>query len=289
MVHGQFSGTSKPFEAEDVVGRGISRSGVGREGVSGGTGVPYALPPADPMPASPSSAPSPGTPPSGAPFASAVLVAAGRSTRMGGATRKPAILLAGRSVLERTLDAFRAAGTVAQIVVVVHADDLDDWRARLADDIVLVAGGAERTDSVRAGVNVTTSEVVLVHDAARCLVRPERLDQVAQAARADGAALLAVPVRDTLHRASEGRAVEVVEREDLWAAQTPQAFRTDLLRSHLERAATETWTPTDDAALHERYASPVTLVSGDPDNLKLTTPADVALFEALLAARGNEA
>jgi 2-C-methyl-D-erythritol 4-phosphate cytidylyltransferase len=115
------------------------------------------------------------------------------------------------------------------------------------------------------------------------------VEQVAQAARSAGAALLAVPVRDTLHRARDGRALEVVARADLWAAQTPQGFRRAEFVDACARAAREGRRFTDDAALWEHYVGPVQLVEGSPDNLKLTTPEDLITARALLAAREDKA
>jgi 2-C-methyl-D-erythritol 4-phosphate cytidylyltransferase len=226
----------------------------------------------------------------------AILLAAGRSTRMGGPLQKSLLSLAGEPVVLRSARALVAAPSVRGLVVVTRAEERASIEAALApvaaQVVAYAVGGAERVDSVRAGVDAApgAATVLLVHDAARCLVRPSRVEEVARAAADGGAALLAVRVRDTLKRSRDGRSVdETLARAELWAAQTPQAARAELLRAALRRAAAEDFVPTDDVALIERYGgAPVTLIEGDDDNLKLTSPADVVLAEALLARRVDE-
>ncbi|MEE8468700.1 MAG: 2-C-methyl-D-erythritol 4-phosphate cytidylyltransferase [Planctomycetota bacterium] len=228
-------------------------------------------------------------------FVSAILLAAGRSLRMGAdRPRKPLLELAGRTVLELCVAAFAATECVRELVVVVHADD----RTRVQDLLAgtpfaslvraVIAGGEERTDSVRLGVAEISAEtaVILVHDVVRPFVRPERIAAVAQMAADRGAALLAVPVSDTIKTSRDGREVSgTLDRSILWSAQTPQGFDAQRLRRVLARAHRDNFTPTDDAALFERYEGAVTLVEGDRDNIKLTTPTDLVLGEAILRAR----
>jgi 2-C-methyl-D-erythritol 4-phosphate cytidylyltransferase len=231
------------------------------------------------------------------PTAAAVIVAAGSSTRMGaGGARKPLMPLRGRPVLEHACSAFDAALTVSEIIVVAHPDDLptiERWCAeRAAFDKVkaVVAGGAERSDSVRRGARWCAFEVdvICVHDAARPLVQPARIDAVVRRAAETGAALLAHPVRDTLKRSADGVFAEAtVDRAGLFAAETPQAFAARPFRELLARAEREAFSPTDDAALWERYTGPVALVEGELANLKLTTPEDLALADAILVARAE--
>jgi len=232
------------------------------------------------------------------PTAAAVIVAAGSSTRMGSGERKPLLLLRGRPVLEHACAAFDAAATVSEIIVVAHPDDLatiERWCAeRPAFDKVraVVAGGAERAESVRRGVRWCAfgPAVICVHDAARPLVQAARIDAVVRRAAEAGAALLAHPVRDTLKRSTDGAFAEsTVERAGLFAAETPQAFAARPFRELLARAEREAFSPTDDAALWERYRGPVALVEGELANLKLTAPGDLFLAEAILGARAAEA
>ncbi|MDF1838594.1 MAG: 2-C-methyl-D-erythritol 4-phosphate cytidylyltransferase [Planctomycetota bacterium] len=228
-------------------------------------------------------------------FATLVLVAAGRSSRMGAsATSKVLLPLAGKTLLAHTLEAFATAQTVHDLVLVARPEDFDALGA-VVDSVGLplrgmVAGGQERFHSVRAGCLAADSnrDVLLIHDAARPLVRSEHIDQVALAAQSSGAALLALPVTDSLHRSLDGvHAVEPVDRSPLWAAQTPQGFRTQAFLDTLERAAELSPPPTDDVALYEQFAGPVTLVQGVSENIKVTRPEDLPIAEALLRARDN--
>lgn len=227
------------------------------------------------------------------PFATLVLVAAGRSSRMGESPRSKVLLpLDGKTLLEHTLGAFAQAQTVRDLVLVARPEDFDELRP-LAEASglhlhAMVPGGEERFHSVAAGCRAADpqSQVLLVHDAARPLVRPGHIDAVAGAAQANGAAVLALPVTDSLHRSSNGTEVyEPVDRAPLWAAQTPQGFRTQAFLDLLTRAETIEPPPTDDVALFEQLSGPVTLVQGTPDNIKVTRPEDLPMAEALLRAR----
>ncbi|HED66572.1 MAG TPA: 2-C-methyl-D-erythritol 4-phosphate cytidylyltransferase [Planctomycetes bacterium] len=226
-------------------------------------------------------------PPAVPPRARAVLVAAGRSTRLGGTIRKPLIELAGRPLLAHTLDRFAAARTVASIVIVAHGDDLAAVRELAAASpaaaklVAVVPGGAERTDSVRAGVLAPAPAgdplpLVAIHDAARPFVTPGAIDRVNEAAACDGAAILAIPLRDTIKRSTDGRTTrETLDRSGLFGAQTPQSFHAEPFARLLERALTDDFRPTDDAALWERYLGAVTLVPGEAANYKVTDAADL--------------
>lgn len=230
--------------------------------------------------------------------AAAVLVAAGRSTRMAGAggDRKVFLDLGGRSILERAAVGLGRARGVEELIIVARAEDLERARkiaARVAAERQLgrgeaVPGGRERADSVRAGVLAAGDRMthVLVHDAARPLVSTATCERALAVAAEHGAALVAIACADTVHRIdAAGRAREVVPRGDLVLAQTPQAFERTRLLEALERAREEGLSPTDEAALWERYFGPVPLVEGERWNLKITTAEDLALARALLAAR----
>jgi len=211
-----------------------------------------------------------------------------------GGSNKPFVDLAGRSPLERVLDAFLGAATVQELVLVGRAQDLPALEQALAARDLgarrgsVIEGGDERADSVRLGARSTSADadVCLLHDVARALVRSDAIDAVARAAGESGAAVLAVPVVDTLKRSRDGRLVTgTVERDELWAAQTPQGLRRELLLSLLDQAEAEGFGPTDDVALAERYGHPVQLVRGTSDNFKLTHPEDLELARALVARR----
>jgi 2-C-methyl-D-erythritol 4-phosphate cytidylyltransferase len=222
--------------------------------------------------------------------AAAVIVAAGRSTRMGGQDKILAPLR-GRPLLLHTLDAFNRCEAIDAIVVVVAPERIDEVAALIAGTreaarvTAIVPGGARRQDSVRAGVDrCTAAEIVAVHDGARPLVTPAIIAAGVALAEQHGAAVAAWPVADTLKRADAAGLIEAtVAREGLWAVQTPQVFaRTLLLAAH----AAATADVTDDAMLVEALGRPVYLYRGSSRNIKVTTVDDLALAEALLTLDG---
>ena len=208
---------------------------------------------------------------------------------MGGGTPKQFLMLAGRPVLLRTLEALGAWPWFSGLVVVVPAGDLDWVRGLLAGAgtpgvVGVVAGGAERQHSVRRGLDALSEaagdDLVFVHDGVRPFPPVERFDALAKAARPDGA-LLALRCRDTLKREVDGRCAETVDRSELWQAQTPQVFPVALLREALARAEEDGLRGTDEAALVQHLGRRPKLVQGDERNGKLTTPDDLALATAL--------
>ncbi len=221
----------------------------------------------------------------------AVIVAAGSSSRMQGVD-KLHVEVAGAPILAHTLRAFERCGAIDEVVVVVAAGG-GDRAKRLIDDAgarsvaAVVEGGARRQDSVAAGLARLSSAAayVVVHDGARPMVTPEMIERGLQAARRYGAAIAAVPVTDTLKEVTDdGRVDRTIDRSRLWAVQTPQIFRRDLLeRAH--REVTED--VTDDATMVERLGEAVHVFVGAQENLKLTTLPDLAIFEALLAVRAG--
>ena len=225
----------------------------------------------------------------------AIIPAAGSGQRLGSSVPKALVVLAGKTLVRRSVEAFVRCGRFQKIVVTYPAGFELEFQGALAGiaEVVLVPGGATRTASVRAGiealigpgeeqaVNAGADDVVLVHDAARCLIEPEFIIQVLRSTEQFGAAVLAVPVVDTVVRA-EGAAGHnygpVVDRTDLWAIQTPQGFRFSLLQ---KAHATVVVSATDDASL-VRDLHEVKLVVGDRKNLKITTREDLALAEGMI-------
>jgi 2-C-methyl-D-erythritol 4-phosphate cytidylyltransferase len=222
----------------------------------------------------------------------AVIVAAGRGERMG-LPDKVLLSINGEPVIQLSLRAADAASRVEQIVVVAGAHCREQIagiveRLKLATPVTVVEGGARRQDSVLSGVVAARSlgaSVVAVHDGARPLVPPALFDQTLDAAERSGAAIAAVPVVDTIKRVHDGQVVETVPRDELCAAQTPQAFVIDRLLAAFAEADRLGLTVTDEAGLFEALAWPVVVVPGDPMNLKLTYPGDITLLEALATSR----
>jgi 2-C-methyl-D-erythritol 4-phosphate cytidylyltransferase len=225
----------------------------------------------------------------------ALVLAAGRGERLGSPLPKAFVPLAGTPLLLHTLAALASVPEIDLVVPVVAAADrerlhaLASALARIPKLVPAVTGGVERQDSMRAGLAALGPEVslVAVHDAARPFVRAADVARVLAAAREVGAALLAVPVTDTIKRVREGRVIETPERTTCWAAQTPQAFRTEVLQEALAKATAAGVVVTDDVQLVERLGLPVAVVEGDPGNVKITGPQDLVAAEARLARRGG--
>jgi len=218
--------------------------------------------------------------------ASAIIVAAGAGTRFG--EMKQFAYLRAKPVLEWTLERFEAHDEVGAVVLVLPDEqDMKHYRMRYAKIVDIVRGGEKRQDSVWQGFRLLSAaapEVVLVHDGARPLVGADLITRVIAAARADGAAVPVLPIEDTVKEVRDGRVAGTVDRTLLFRAQTPQGFRYDVLKKALDAARRDRFYGTDEAALVERVGLPVTAVAGDPRNIKITTPVDIPIAEALLDA-----
>ena len=221
-----------------------------------------------------------------------LIAAAGTGSRFGGAAPKQYHALAGRPMLHHAVRGLLAAGEIETVFVVLAPDDGlfrgYDW-SEFGDRLApLYCGGSSRHDSVLNGLVAASSVVdpedwVLVHDAARpCLGKVELRRLIDTVAREGTGGILAVPVADTLKRAdAQGDVVETVDRTGLWAVQTPQLFRADVLRAAYSRP--DIAAATDDAALLERAGRRVVVVSSTPGNVKITTPGDLPLAGAVLS------
>jgi len=220
-----------------------------------------------------------------------LIPAAGQGARLGAQTPKALAPLAGEPLLVRTLRRLAPTGLVDDAVIVTpasHADALERVVGEAFPDarMTFVPGGAERQHSVMRGLDALDEsvEIVAIHDAARPFVAPETVLRAVEAARECGAATVAIPSTDTiLVGDADGFLVDTPDRSMLWACQTPQVFRVDIIREAHARAAREGWSVTDDATLVRRLGARVRLVTGSPLNLKVTTPEDYALAEAILA------
>jgi 2-C-methyl-D-erythritol 4-phosphate cytidylyltransferase len=228
--------------------------------------------------------------------AAAVIVAAGNSTRMGlgDGVRKPFIDVCGRTVLEHTVAAFAACPEIVEVVIVAQAEDESRIQALAESNPIfdklsaVVPGGRERTDSVRNGVAACRPglDLVAIHDCARLMIKTGTIAAALTCAAERGAALVAVPVVDTLKRSPDGElAAETLDRSVLWAAQTPQVFRPTQILELLHKGVPAGTSPTDDAALYEAWVGPIPIVAGESTNLKLTTPTDLEVVRALMGAR----
>jgi len=222
-----------------------------------------------------------------------VMPAAGAGRRFGERVPKQYAPLHGRTVIEWSLAPFLQDGRCAGVVVVIAPEDT--WWPRISERIppvTIAPGGSERSESVRAGLQALNrkaqaSDWVLVHDAARpCLAAADRDRLIAEVAEHESGGLLAQPAADTLKRAGADRTIaETVDRSDLWRAATPQMFRYGRLCEALDKALAARRYPTDEAQAAEWLGDRPKLVECSTANLKVTSPQDLALAEALLAAR----
>ena len=226
------------------------------------------------------------------PKCSVVVAAAGSSSRMGGQDKLSA-LLAGVPVLMRTLRAIDRAELVSEIVIAAQADKMEEVaalcsRCALHKPVKVVMGGASRTESVLAAALECDpqAELIAIHDGARPLVRPEMIDEMIRAGHRTQAAAPAVPMTDTVKVADEsGLVLSTPDRSTLYAVQTPQVFQTNILKAALQAALASGEPVTDDCAAVERLGKQVWLAEGDRSNIKITTPDDLAIAEALLRQR----
>ena len=223
------------------------------------------------------------------PSCSIVVVAAGTASRMQGIDKMLAPL-GDRPILIRTLQVFQQCPEVSEVVVVTREDLLIEisrlCKAYCLDKVSkIVVGGAERVLSVRAGLREVdrNAELIGIHDGARPFLSRQVLSAVLRQAALSGAAAPAVPVNDTIKRAQDGIVQETVDRSTLWAIQTPQVFQADLIRAAVEQACTDQAAITDDCSAVERLGMQVVLTEGDRRNIKVTTPFDLVLGEAILS------
>ena len=222
----------------------------------------------------------------------ALVPAAGSGRRFGGEIPKQYLQAAGKPLIAHALDALLSHPAIDGVVVALAADDphWPGWTRLHGKPVVTCVGGGERVDSVRAALQALPADLaldalVLVHDAARPNLRAHDISRLVEAARAcaDGA-ILAAPVRDTLKRADADGCIAATEpRDGMWRALTPQAFPRDLLCRALANAEVDGIVVTDEAMAVERLGRRPRLVEGREDNLKVTTPADLALADFLLA------
>lgn len=226
----------------------------------------------------------------GAVHVSAIIAAGGRGARFGAVHPKQLVPLGGRPILQHTVEAFTRSAVVTDLVVALPAGLLSSpppYLTGAAKRIDLVEGGERRQDSVaNAFARIQDrADVVVIHDAARPLVSDTLIRRTVEAAARDGAAIAALASRDTVKRGdARGVVAETLPRHEIFLAQTPQAFRVEVLRAALA-AGVAAGPATDEAMLAEEAGHPVRLVEGDPRNLKITTPDDLAMAESLLGSR----
>jgi len=225
----------------------------------------------------------------------AIIPAAGSGSRFGGETPKQFIEIAGAPIIVHTLRRFDECEEIGTIVVALRREQVERFEQALCahkirKPVRLAAGGAERSDSILNALEEASEfrpEIAVVHDAVRPFVTPERISAVIARASEIGAAILALPATDTIKEVEGGLIRRTLDRRRIWRAQTPQAFRYDLLMRANEEARAADLPPsmvTDDSFLVERLGAPVAIVEGMANNIKITTQEDLVLAEKLLSA-----
>jgi 2-C-methyl-D-erythritol 4-phosphate cytidylyltransferase len=226
-------------------------------------------------------------------MASAIIVAAGKGSRMKGPTRKQYLELSGRPVLSYSLITFDACTLIEEIFLVVPKNDIDECQNKiisalnLKKKVHLISGGVHRQDSVYNGLLSVDkqSDIVVIHDGVRPFVRPEDLTACIRCAKKVDACILGTPASDTLKRVDKSRIIEkTLDRKNIWLTQTPQAFKNDLIMEAHEAARRDGVIGTDDASLVERLGKDVKIIDGNRFNIKITVKEDLAVAQALIDA-----
>lgn len=221
----------------------------------------------------------------------ALIPAAGSGSRMGVSEKKPYLSLEGKPILAHTLIAFERCPLIDEVVLIVAKGDVEFSRMSIVEPFkcdkvkAIVEGGMRRQDSVWEGLKAIRGkcELVMVHDGVRPFVSQTMLECAVRETPLHGATVVAVPVKDTIKVVSkEAEVVETVDRSRVWAAQTPQTFRFEVIMKAYERAYEEGFYGTDDASLVERLGMKVKIIPGSYENVKITTLGDLALGEVLV-------
>lgn len=220
-----------------------------------------------------------------------IIPAAGIGARMHADRAKQMLELDGVPVLVHTLKRFQQCDAVDQIILVLQPSLTSDVlslisRYNLTKVARVVAGGAERQDSVYRGLQVVKEEnagIIVVHDAVRPFVKPEEIRAVIERAESAGAALMALAATDTIKQVKSGRVQRTLDRRHIYYAQTPQAFRFSIIREAFEKAYADGFMGTDESQLVERLGQRVSVVEGSPLNIKITRPFDLRLAEGIQA------
>jgi 2-C-methyl-D-erythritol 4-phosphate cytidylyltransferase len=228
-------------------------------------------------------------------FTSAIILAAGSSTRMNGGS-KQFLCLGGMPVVARTIKEFDVSDCIDEIIVVAKADEIELYNSfsekyGIKKPLKIIEGGETRQESARLGSDAvsTKSKFVAIHDAARCLITQELIYKVCHGAYLHEAAILAIKAIDTIKLGDKNAFIDsTTDRKHTWQAQTPQVFKTNAFRAATYIARDEKYEGTDDASLLEHIRIPVKLVEGSRENIKITEPFDIMFAETVLSARAEK-
>ncbi|WP_269622483.1 2-C-methyl-D-erythritol 4-phosphate cytidylyltransferase [Prochlorococcus marinus] len=223
-----------------------------------------------------------------------LIAAAGSGTRMGANCNKLLLKVAGKPVLAWTFEAVKAAKSIEWIGIVAQPCDKEAIIPLIEEhsmNVHWIDGGRTRQESVQLGLAALPleAEYVLIHDGARCLVESDLFDSCSKLVQQGVSVIAATPVSDTIKKVSkDGFIANTPERSDLWAAQTPQAFSVQELKKGHQTALLNGWSVTDDASLFEKLGWPVKVLESSPSNIKVTTPFDLVIADALIKSRGKD-
>lgn len=224
----------------------------------------------------------------------AVITAGGTGTRIGGARPKQFLEIAGKMLMEYTIDTFDRHPMISGIVIVLPENEISFFESEKKKKnfgkkiISIVSGGKTRQDSVRCGILAIKEapKFIAVHDAARCLITEEEITNTIQKC-IDGwqGAICSLPIRDTIKKVDGEKIIDTQSRENLWGMQTPQVFQYDVIKEAYEKAHQEKFEATDDAQVAEKWGAKVCVVQGKTTNIKVTFPEDLQIAEMILKAR----
>ena len=223
-----------------------------------------------------------------------LIPSAGSGSRMGAKAKKPYLSLGNKPILAHTLLAFEQCSLINEVVLIVAEDEIDYCKTSIVEPFKIrkvnkiIAGGPKRQDSVWEGLKTLNDdcELVMIHDGVRPFVSQEILKKSVHETANSGATVVAVPVKDTIKIVSKkAEVLETIDRSRIWAVQTPQTFTRDVLKRAYEKAYNDRFYGTDDASLVERLGVKVKIIPGSYDNMKITTPGDLTLGEAILERR----
>lgn len=215
----------------------------------------------------------------------AIVLAAGSGTRMGIERNKVFLELNHQSIISYSIDLFLADSDCKQVIVVAKSSERINF-PELPSEVEFIEGGLERQDSVRAGLKRTHCKYVMIHDGARPFITSENLTALKNNVFDNNATMLAVPVKDTIKQVRKGKIIRTVPRADLYQAQTPQVFLTELIQKAHQKAEECQYLGTDDGSLVEAFLdTEVTITLGSYENIKITTPEDLVIAQSIMGRR----
>jgi 2-C-methyl-D-erythritol 4-phosphate cytidylyltransferase len=221
----------------------------------------------------------------------AIIVAAGRGERIKTKTPKQFLNLADKPLLAHTIEKFEKSHLIDEIVVIVAKDYLGFCSKEVVDKFGfnkvkrVVSGGEERQDSVSKGLKVIDSnaDIVLIHDGVRPVIKPQKINEIVKFCQKRGSVVFGLPVKETIKRVEENRVITTLDRNRIWAVQTPQVFPYKVIMDAYKKAEKDRFFGTDDSQLVERMGIEVRVIKGDEDNIKITTMEDLKIAEYLLS------